>query len=158
MQKSTTADLSAKVKILAAAAALAAGAMIAFSGPGHAADDDEPTKPTSCPSGYVWSSSKGKCVKINSSVDDEELYEQGRALANAGQYEKADQDWIKANWTATETFPDVPVSVLRARVELRRLMMAYFKQTKRKKLEEFDVVKWQPQWVDDQWTAWKNTN
>ena len=91
MPKSTTQDLSAKVKVMAAAAALAAGALIAFSGPGHTASDDTPTTPTSCPSGYVWSSSKGKCVRINSSVEDEELYEQGRALANAGQYEKAIQ-------------------------------------------------------------------
>ncbi|PQP35057.1 hypothetical protein C6A37_04495 [Desulfobacteraceae bacterium SEEP-SAG9] len=76
----------------------------------------------------------------------------------AEQFDESDQVWIKSNWTATEAFPDIPVSVVRARVELRRLMMEYFKRTKVKKLEEFEVVMWQPGWVDAQWQVWKETN
>ena len=76
----------------------------------------------------------------------------------AEQYDEDDQTWIVSNWTDTETFPDVQVSVLRARVELRRLMIEYFKLTKRKKLEEFEAVIWQPEWVDKRWQAWKTAN
>lgn len=76
----------------------------------------------------------------------------------AEQYDEADQIWIASNWTAAETFPDVSVSVLRARVELRRLMKEYFKLTRRKKLEEFEAVSWQPEWVETRWQAWKNDN
>lgn len=43
-----------------------------------------------CKSGEVWSSSKKKCVKASSGlVPDGELYEQGRELALAGDYDRA---------------------------------------------------------------------
>jgi hypothetical protein len=76
----------------------------------------------------------------------------------AGQCDEADRMWIVSNWTATETFPDVSVSVLRTRVEVRRLMMEYFKLTRRKNLQEFEAVTWQPEWVQARWQAWKNDN
>lgn len=78
----------------------------------------------------------------------------------AGLYDKADKDWIVANWTAIETFPDVPVSVVRARVELRRLMKAYFEVAGKdnQNLEEFEVVTWKPLWVEKQWQVWKIAN
>lgn len=43
-----------------------------------------------CKSGEVWSSSLKKCVKANSGlVPDGELYEQGRELALAGNFDRA---------------------------------------------------------------------
>ena len=74
------------------------------------------------------------------------------------QYDAQDRRWIEANWTATESFPDVPVSVVRARAELRRLTMAYFKRAQLKKLEEFEPVTWQPGWVNERWQVWKAAN
>ena len=76
----------------------------------------------------------------------------------AEQFDERDRSWIESNWTATKTFPDVPVSVVRARLELRRLMMAYFKRFKIKNLEEFEAVTWQPEWVNAQWQVWKEDN
>ena len=76
----------------------------------------------------------------------------------AAQYDTGDQAWIEANWTAAESFPDAPVSVVRARAELRRLMMAYFKRAQLKTLEEFEPVTWQPAWVNERWQAWKASN
>jgi len=75
---------------LALVVALATGGLFAFVNAGHAAGGGTTTtQPQNCPQGKVWSASKGKCVWINSSVDDEELYDQGRALAKYGQYERA---------------------------------------------------------------------
>ncbi len=76
----------------------------------------------------------------------------------AAQFDSQDQAWIEANWTATEVFPDVPVSVIRARAELHRLIMAYFKRAQLKKLEEFETMTWQPGWVNERWQAWKEAN
>ena len=76
----------------------------------------------------------------------------------AAQYDTQDQAWIEANWTGTEAFPDVPVSVVRARAELRRLILAYFKRAQLKKLEEFEPVTWQPGWVNERWQVWKEAN
>jgi len=43
-----------------------------------------------CKKGEVWNKSKNKCVKVQSGVlPDEDLYQQGRALAKAGQYDWA---------------------------------------------------------------------
>lgn len=75
---------------LAVIVALAAGAIFALPSVGRAAGGGGDTTPTqSCPQGKVWSASKGKCVKISSSLDDEELYDQGRRLAANGRYEHA---------------------------------------------------------------------
>ena len=44
----------------------------------------------SCPTGYVYDSSKKSCVRANSGLfDDKQLYAQGRALALAGRYAEA---------------------------------------------------------------------
>ena len=69
--------------------ALAVTALFALPQPVLAAGGDDPSPPQACPSGYVWSASRGKCVRINSSVDPEELYDQGSKLALNGQYERA---------------------------------------------------------------------
>ncbi len=78
----------------------------------------------------------------------------------AGQYGKNDKDWLEANWKATEMYPDVPVSVLRARIELRRLMLEYFEVAGKdnKHLEEFEEVIWRPDWVQSRWEASKQDN
>lgn len=45
---------------------------------------------TQCKQGMVWNQAKGICEKASSGLfDDETLYEQGRALALAGEYGKA---------------------------------------------------------------------
>ncbi len=78
----------------------------------------------------------------------------------AGQYNEKDQNWLAANWKATEMFSDVPVSALRARIELRRLMLLYFEVAGKdnKKLEEFDELTWRPEWVQVLWKASKQDN
>ncbi len=76
------------VRTFAIALALSVSALFAFVQFANAAGGDS-DPPKSCPSGYVWSNSKGKCVRINSSVDDEELYDQGEKLALHGYYERA---------------------------------------------------------------------
>lgn len=70
-------------------AALVMGAAFAYAQAVQAAGGDSDDPPNRCKTGYVWSASKGKCVKVNSSIDDEELYEQGEKLALHGYYEDA---------------------------------------------------------------------
>ncbi len=54
--------------------------------------DGNTTSPAtqSCKKGEVWNKTKKKCVKATSgALDDEELYQQGRALAREGHYDWA---------------------------------------------------------------------
>ena len=68
---------------------------VAISMPALAAgggSNDGGGSPTSqdCEQGQVWSKAKKKCVNANSGlVPDEELYQQGRALAKEGRYDWA---------------------------------------------------------------------
>ena len=56
----------------------------------HAADSGGTTSTPPCPSGWVYSASKGKCVKQTSEiVPDKSLKAQGWALARAGRYDDA---------------------------------------------------------------------
>lgn len=71
---------------LAAALALSATAHAAGGGGG---DGPSPAS-KKCKTGQVWDKSKKKCVKAQSGVlPDEELYQQGRALAKEGRYDWA---------------------------------------------------------------------
>ena len=62
-------------------------------GPVLAMGDNSGTTDTSakkCKKGEVWDKSKKKCMKATSGVlPDEDLYQQGRALAKAGEYDWA---------------------------------------------------------------------
>jgi tetratricopeptide (TPR) repeat protein len=74
-------------------AAIALTAVIATSSAvsvAHAAGSDTSSSTPTCKKGYVYSSSKKKCVKQTSEiVPDRSLKAQGWALARAGQYEAA---------------------------------------------------------------------
>ena len=73
------------VTALAGVITLTIGGMaFAASGSGGGGSD-----PIVCKTGYVYSKAKQICVKVNAGLDDEELYEQGHALAKAGHYEAA---------------------------------------------------------------------
>jgi tetratricopeptide (TPR) repeat protein len=70
----------------------ALAALLVFALPSMAASTGGGSTQTStkCKKGEVWSSKKSKCVKATSGVlPDNELYEEGRGLAKAGQYEWA---------------------------------------------------------------------
>ncbi|MCB1379892.1 MAG: tetratricopeptide repeat protein [Alphaproteobacteria bacterium] len=70
----------------------AAAVPAAAAGGGGGNDGNSNASPTThkCKSGEVWSKNKKKCVKAQSGVlPDEELYEQGRALAKEGHYDWA---------------------------------------------------------------------
>ncbi len=65
---------------------------LAFATPVFAAGEDSTTvSPASqCKKGEVWDAKKKACVKASSGIlNDEELYQQGRALAKEGRYEWA---------------------------------------------------------------------
>lgn len=75
---------------------LAAGALalsFAIVGPVLAMGDNSGTTSTSvkkCKKGEAWDKSKKKCMKATSGVlPDEDLYQQGRELAKAGEYDWA---------------------------------------------------------------------
>lgn len=73
--------LAAALSVTVAATALAAGS-----------GGSTGTSPTGhdCKKGEVWDKSAKKCVKAQSGIlPDEELYDQGRALAKEGQYDWA---------------------------------------------------------------------
>lgn len=68
--------------------------MLALSAPALAAgdggSDDASPAPKGCKKGEVWDKAKKKCVKTQSGVlPDEDLYQQGRALAIEGRYDWA---------------------------------------------------------------------
>ena len=57
---------------------------------GSGGDNDASPADKTCKKGEVWSASKKKCVKAESGVlPDEDLYQQGRALARQGHYDWA---------------------------------------------------------------------
>lgn len=76
------------------ATSLAFAAILALSVPAFAAGSggsgDSSASDHNCKKGEVWNKTKKKCVKAESGVlPDEELYQQGRYLAKAGQYDWA---------------------------------------------------------------------
>jgi tetratricopeptide (TPR) repeat protein len=76
-----------RLTVISLAAALAAATSITAA---NAAGSDTSTSTPTCKKGYVYSSSKKKCVKQTSEVvPDKSLKAQGWALARAGQYEQA---------------------------------------------------------------------
>ena len=65
-------------------------AMPAFAAGGNDGNSDAAPTAQSCKKGEVWDKKKKKCVKAQSGVlTDEELYQQGRALAKQGHYDWA---------------------------------------------------------------------
>ena len=76
------------------AKAVAAVLFVAVAGSGSAfaisGGGDSHDAPIVCKKGYVYSKKKQICVRVNSGlIDNQALYEQGRALAKAGHYEHA---------------------------------------------------------------------
>jgi tetratricopeptide (TPR) repeat protein len=74
------------VKVGILAVALSLGGTLAFAASGGGSSGSGASTP-SCPKGEVWSGSK--CAKSTSSLDDKQLYTQGRDLALAGRYTEA---------------------------------------------------------------------
>jgi tetratricopeptide (TPR) repeat protein len=75
----------------AAAITLSSAALAAGDGGGSSDNDNSPAS-QKCKKGEVWNKTKKKCVKVESGVmPDEDLYQQGRALAKEGQYDWAIQ-------------------------------------------------------------------
>ena len=83
--------LSSKTRVLAVAIAAAGAIMIGA--PAFAASSGGSSGGSSgntCKQGMVWNKAKGVCEQAGSGLfDDKTLYEQGRALALAGEYGKA---------------------------------------------------------------------
>ena len=75
----------AAVIFFAGALSLAGGAALAASGDSGGGGTPQPVK---CNKGWTYDQYKHACVK-NQSLNDQQLYEQGRALALAGAYENA---------------------------------------------------------------------
>jgi tetratricopeptide (TPR) repeat protein len=66
-------------------AGIGAGPALAVSGGGSSS-----APVVVCKKGYVYSAEKKVCVRVSSGlIDDQQLYEQGRALALAGHYDQA---------------------------------------------------------------------
>jgi tetratricopeptide (TPR) repeat protein len=76
----------ALVKVGSLAVAISLGGTLAFAASGGGSSGKGASTP-SCPSGQVWNN--GKCSKASSSLDDRQLYTQGRDLALAGRYVEA---------------------------------------------------------------------
>src|SRR5258708_6248212 len=74
------------VKVGILAVALSLGGTLAFAASGGGSSGSGARTP-SCPKGEVWNGSK--CAKSTSSLDDKQLYTQGRDLALAGRYTEA---------------------------------------------------------------------
>ena len=75
--------------VTAGMVALAVPALAASSGGSGGSGGGSSSTPT-CKAGMVWNKAKGICEKASSGLfDDKTLYEQGRALALAGDYEDA---------------------------------------------------------------------
>ena len=75
----------ASLVALAVSIAGAAGPAFANSSGGSGGGGTTPV----CKPGYVYDTNKQACVKASSGLDDEQLYQQGRALALGGHYEEA---------------------------------------------------------------------
>jgi tetratricopeptide (TPR) repeat protein len=68
--------------------ALSLGGTMAFAASGGGSSGSGASTP-SCPKGEVWNSHAGKCSRSTASLDDKQLYTQGRDLALAGRYGEA---------------------------------------------------------------------
>lgn len=72
------------------AALISTSATVYAAGGGSDSDSTSSPAEQKCKKGEVWNKSKKKCVKTTSGVlTDEELYQQGRALAKQGHYDWA---------------------------------------------------------------------
>jgi len=72
------------------AALISTSATVYAAGGGSDSDSTSSPAEQKCKKGEVWNKSKKKCVKATSGVlTDEELYQQGRALAKQGHYDWA---------------------------------------------------------------------
>lgn len=78
-----------RISALAFAGLFALTAASFAAGSGGTSTDASPTN-HQCKKGEVWDKKKDKCVKVQSGLlPDEELYQQGRALAKLAQYDWA---------------------------------------------------------------------
>lgn len=72
------------------AALISTSATVYAAGGGSDSDSTSSPAEQKCKKGEVWNKSKKKCVKATSGVlTDEDLYQQGRALAKQGHYDWA---------------------------------------------------------------------
>jgi tetratricopeptide (TPR) repeat protein len=82
-------SLLARASLVALALSIAGAVGPAFANPSGGGGGSGGGTP-SCKPGYVYDTNKQTCVKANSGLlDDEQLYQQGRALAVGGHYEEA---------------------------------------------------------------------
>ena len=77
-------SLLARASLVALALSIAGAVGPAFASASGGSGSSTP----SCKAGYVYDTNKKECVKA-SSLNDEQLYQQGRDLALAGRYEEA---------------------------------------------------------------------
>jgi tetratricopeptide (TPR) repeat protein len=84
-------SLVARASLVALALSIAGAAGPAFANPsGGSSSGSSGSGTPSCKPGYVYDTSKQTCVKASSGLlDDEQLYQQGRALALGGHYDEA---------------------------------------------------------------------
>jgi tetratricopeptide (TPR) repeat protein len=84
-------SLLARASLVALALSIAGAAGPAFANPsGGSSSGSSGSGTPSCKPGYVYDTSKQTCVKASSGLlDDEQLYQQGRALALGGHYDEA---------------------------------------------------------------------
>jgi tetratricopeptide (TPR) repeat protein len=81
--------LLARASLVALAVAIVGAVGPAFANPSGGSGSSGGGTP-SCKPGYVYDTNKQTCVKASSGLlDDEQLYQQGRALALGGHYEEA---------------------------------------------------------------------
>ena len=88
MQTSLTRPLFARLGAAAIALSLAAPLAPAFAAGGGGGGGGAGGSPVECNSGYTYDADKKMCVK-SSSLDDQQLFDQGRRLALAGKYDSA---------------------------------------------------------------------
>jgi tetratricopeptide (TPR) repeat protein len=81
---------TSKMRVLAMTAAAAGAIMIGAPAFAASSGGSGGSSETTCKAGMVWNQAKGICEKASSGLfDDKTLYEQGRALALAGDYGSA---------------------------------------------------------------------
>ena len=81
---------TSKLRLMAMGAAAAGAIMIGAPAFAASSGGSSGGSGTQCNAGWQWNASKGVCEKKTSWLDgDRQLYEQGRALALAGEYGKA---------------------------------------------------------------------
>ncbi len=82
-------SLLARASLVALAVSIVGAVGPAFANPSGGSGSSGGDTP-SCKPGYVYDTNTKTCVKTNSGLlDDEQLYQQGRALALGGHYEEA---------------------------------------------------------------------